>query len=174
MDCVHLQQDVSSIETEQRVAEVFAKEHGLWLPIENVFKLGVPGPSGNENDTYVTDDSIYKVNNLLNCGGILKLLEKIQMHNIIFPETYYRLYAFTGIEGRTVMPVLRQRRIANSEPTPQIAIDTYMAALGFNRLEQTGRYANDTYTVWDLVPRNVLRDCDGDVFVVDVEIKKNE
>ena len=147
--CGDSQQDVSSFETEQRVAEAFAKEHGLWLPIESVFDLGVPGPSGNENDTYVTDDSIYKVNNLLNCGSILKLLEKVQMHNIIFPETYYRLHAFTGFDGRTVMPVLRQRRIAHSKPTPQIAIDTYMAALGFNRLEQTGRFANDTYTVWE-------------------------
>lgn len=32
----------------------------------------------------------------------------------------------------------------------------------------------DTYTVWDLVSRNVLRDRDGDIFVVDAEIKKNE
>ena len=58
-DC---QQNVNHLEAEQRAAETFSKEHGLWLPIENVFDLGVPGPSGNENDTYVTDDSIYKVN----------------------------------------------------------------------------------------------------------------
>ena len=96
------------------------------------------------------------------------------MHNTIFPETYYQLHAFTGFDGRTVMPVLRQKRITNSEPTPQIAIDTYMAALGFNRLEQTGRYANEVYTVWDLIPRNVLRDGDGDIYVVDAEIKRTE
>lgn len=168
------QQDVSRFEAEQRATEVFAKEHGLWLPMERVFDLGVPGPSGNENDTYVADDSIYKVNNLLNCGSILKLLDKVRMHNILFPETYYRLYAFTGFDGRTVMPVLRQRRIAHSEPTPQIAIDTYMAALGFNREETIGRYSNSDFTVWDLIPRNVLRDQDGDIFVVDAEIKRNQ
>ena len=55
------QQDVSHFEAEQRVAEAFAKEHGLWLPMENVFDLGVPGPSGNENDTYVADDAVYKI-----------------------------------------------------------------------------------------------------------------
>ena len=27
----------------------------------NVFDLGVPGPSGNENDTYVADDAVYKI-----------------------------------------------------------------------------------------------------------------
>ena len=130
--------------------------------MERVFDLGIPGPSGNENDTYVADDSIYKVNNLLNCGSILKLFDKVRMHNILFPETYYRFHAFAGFDGRTVMPVLRQWRIANSEPTPQIAIDTYMAALGFNREEGTGRYSNAKYLVWDLIPRNVLRDRDGD------------
>ena len=104
--CGDSQPHVSHLEVEHRAAETFSKEHGLWLPIENIFDLGVPGPSGNENDTYVTDDSIYKVNNLLNCGSILKLLEKVRMHNIIFPETYYRLHAFTGFDGRTVMPVL--------------------------------------------------------------------
>ena len=33
-----------------------------------------------------------------------------------------------------------------------------MAALGFNREETIGRYSNAAYTVWDLIPRNVLRD----------------
>ena len=41
------------------------------------FNLGTPRPSGNENDTYVAKDTIYKVNNLLNSGGICKLLDKI-------------------------------------------------------------------------------------------------
>lgn len=49
-----------------------------------------------------------------------------------------------------------------------------MAALGFNREEGIGRYSNAVYTVWDLIPRNVLRDRDGDIFIVDVEIKRNQ
>ena len=84
------------------------------------------------------------------------------------------MHAFTGFDGRIVMPVLKQDFVKDAEPTPQIAIDTYMAALGFRGLEQVGRYANDTYIVWDLIPRNVLRDRDGDIFVVDVEIKRSE
>ena len=35
-------------EIEQRVAEQYAKEHGMWIPMDNVFDLGTPGPSGNE------------------------------------------------------------------------------------------------------------------------------
>ena len=158
--------------SEQRITESFAKEHGLWIPIDAVFDLGTPGPSGNENDTYVSNDIIYKVNNLLNSGSILRLLDKVRMHNEIFPDTYYRLHAFTGFDGRTVMPIMKQDLVKNAEPAPQISIDTYMAALGFNHENAVGRYSNGTFIVWDLIPRNVLVDRDGDIFVVDAEIKR--
>ena len=110
-------------EIEQRVAEQYAKEHGMWILMDNVFDLGIPGPSGNENDTYVAKDTIYKVNNLLNSGGICKLLDKILLHNLIFPNTAYRLHGFTGYDGRTIMPVLEQERICESQPATQIMID---------------------------------------------------
>ena len=52
---------MTPFEREQRMAEQMAKADGYWIPMMQVFDLGVPGPSGNENDTYVADDSIYKV-----------------------------------------------------------------------------------------------------------------
>ena len=51
-------------------------------------------------------------------------------------------------------------------------IDTYMAAIGFNRKNSVGRYSNGSFLVWDVIPRNVLVDRDGDIFVVDAEIKR--
>ena len=72
-------------EIEQRVAEQYAKSVGIWIPMDKVFDFGEPGPCGNENDTYVSNDTIYKVNNLLNAGGICNLLEKILLHNQISP-----------------------------------------------------------------------------------------
>ena len=161
-------------EIEQRVAEQYAKEHGMWIPMDNIFDMGTPGPSGNENDTYVAKDTIYKVNNLLNSGGICKLLEKIQLHNLLFPNTAYRLHGFTGYDGRTVMPVLEQERVCEAQPATQIMIDTYMAALGFEKDGKTGRFKCDQYRVWDVVPRNVLVDKDGDIFIIDAEIARSK
>lgn len=71
-----------------------------------------------------------------------------------------------------VMPVLEQERICESQPATQIMIDTYMSALGFEKESQTGRYSNGEYMVWDVVPRNVLVDKDGDMYVIDAEIAK--
>ena len=150
------------LEIEQRITEQY---------IDYMFDLGVPGPSGNENDTYVSDNTIFKVNNLFNSGSIVKLLEKILLHNIIFPNTSYKFYAFTGYDGRTIMPVLQQDRISDAHPANQEMIDTYMTALGFSKQSTTGKYANESFIVWDIVPRNVLVDEDGDLYVVDAEIK---
>ena len=132
----------------------------MWIPMDEVFDLGIPGPSGNENDTYVAKDTIFKVNNLLNSGSIHNLLDKIILHNQVFPNTAYKLRGFAGYDGRSVMPVLEQERICKAQPATQIMIDTYMSALGF------------TKEIWDVVPRNVLVDADGDMYVVDAEIKR--
>ena len=150
-----------------------AKAQGNWLPMMEVFRLGIPGPSGHENDTYVAETGIYKVNNLLNNNGsIVSLLRKILLHNILFPDTAYSFHGFAGFDGRTVHPILFQPRIANAQPAKQIMIDTYMAALGFEKTSEVGRYTNGEIEAWDLLPRNVLVDDDGDIFVVDAEIKR--
>ncbi|MBQ8052117.1 MAG: hypothetical protein IJ197_11205 [Bacteroidaceae bacterium] len=165
------QANVSPFETEQRQAEALAKRLHCWMPMTEVFRLGVPGPSGHENDTYVADHYIYKVNNLLNSGGIVALLRRIVMHNRLFPETAYQLYGFAGFDGRTVQPVLRQLRIEQAHPATQVMIDTYMSAIGFTKSEeQEGRFTNDVYEVWDILPRNVLVDNEGDLYVIDAEI----
>ena len=162
----------SRFEIEQRVAEQYAKSTNIWIPMDNVFDLGVPGPSGNENDTYVAKNTIYKVNNLLNSGSICKLLDKILLHNLIFPNTAYSFYGFTGYDGRTIMPIIEQDRICEAQPATQIMIDTYMSALGFEKVGDTGRFSNNKYIVWDVVPRNVLVDKDGDIFIIDAEISQ--
>ena len=71
------------------------------------------------------------------------------------------------------MPILKQDLIKESHPATQILIDTYMEALGFEKTSVVGHFRNNLYDVWDLVPRNVLVDEDGDIFVVDAEIKPN-
>ena len=166
------QADVNRVDAEQRAAEQMAKTNGYWINMSDIFDLGVPGPSGNENDTYVAGTVIYKVNNLLNSGSIVALLRKILMHNVIFPDTAYSFYGFAGFDGRTVQPVITQPRVADSRPATQIMIDTFMAALGFEKANAEGRFFNNTYEVWDLVPRNVLVDVEGDLFVVDAEIRQ--
>ena len=102
----------------------------------------------------------------------VSLLERVILHNTIFPETFYFLIGFAGYDGRSVMPILRQDLIKEAQPATVVEIDTYMAAIGFTKMEALGHYTNGTYLVWDVVPRNVLKDKDGDIYVIDAEIKR--
>ena len=163
---------VRPTEIEVYVAEEYAHEKKLWTSINDVFNLGIPGPSGNENDTYVANDTIFKVNNLLNSqGSIIQLFHKILLHNLLFTETSYSFHSFTGFPGSSVMPIFKQSLIKDSTPATAIEIGTYMAALGFFGTNTNGRFTNGEFDVWDLLPRNVLKDSEGDIFVIDAEIK---
>ena len=53
-----------------------------------------------------------------------------------------------------------------------VEIDTYMAAIGFIKKDAQGRFENQNYEVWDLLPRNVLKDAEGDIYIIDVEINR--
>jgi hypothetical protein len=47
-----------------------------------------------------------------------------------------------------------------------------MSALGFEKEGGAGRFSNGEYMVWDVLPRNVLVDKDGDMYVIDAEIAR--
>ena len=155
---------------QQRAAEQIAKENGYWIPMQEIASLGLPGPSGNENDTYVSGNTIYKVNNLLNSGSILKLFERIQTYNSLFPESNYEFIGFTGFDGRSVFPVFSQELVKNAVFASTSKIDDYMDTLGFRKTGE-GRYENDVYEVWDVLPKNVLKSASGNIYVVDAEIR---
>lgn len=159
---------------EEREAERQSKEDGTWIPYDDVYNLGKFGPSGNESDTYISDDGwIYKENHLMHGYGIEGLLEKAAIHNQYFPETSYTLHGFTGFDGRSVYPILRQRYIPNAEHATQSEIDTYMGKLGFEKIED-GKYTNGIHDITDVLPKNVMRDSDGDIYVVDAEINPSK
>lgn len=81
------------------------------------------------------------------------------------------MLGFTGYKERTVYPVLAQRYVENARPATPIEIEMYMLSLGFEKVDDW-TYKNSTLLMSDLKPKNVLRDEDGDMFVIDVEIKE--
>lgn len=104
-------------------------------------------------------------------GSVIQLFHKVLLHNLIFSETSYTFHAFTGFPGSSIMPIFKQSLIKDAVPATSIEIATYIATLGISSTPTNGRYANGELEVWDLLPRNVLKDCEGDIFVIDAEIK---
>jgi hypothetical protein len=157
---------------ERKVAFDMATEDNLW--IDDIYSLGKFFESGHEN-TIVLDEAngfVYKGNNLQNTfGNISKLFETVEIHNILFPETRYEIIGFTGLENNTsyIEVVLKQPFVDNAEHANAHEIANYMNSLGFRQINNH-TFENSDYIVFDLHPRNVLKNSDETMFVIDNRI----
>ncbi|MDR0863361.1 MAG: hypothetical protein LBO74_00320 [Candidatus Symbiothrix sp.] len=157
---------------EKQITFDYAKENGLW--VDDLYSLGRPLKGGIEN-TLALDNMtgiLYKSNNLLNSKFLISnLIEQIRVHNLLFSETKYEIVGFTGIDnGKNRTPhievILKQDYVPNTtESTPQEILD-YMQSIGFQQLNEI-TFTNGQYIVSDLRPRNVLKDENGIIYVVD-------
>ncbi|MFV0587066.1 LPD38 domain-containing protein [Bacteroides reticulotermitis] len=157
-----------------RSIETHAKELGMWTPIQKISALGHPFLNGNENEVYLDSEKnvVFKVNNLVNSQTLLNLFKRIDLHNEIFPQTKYELVGITGFgNGSTVYPIYKQSFVSKSTFAIPEDINNYMASLGFKKSGE-GKYSNEDITISDLYPRNVLKDSEGDIYVIDAEFKK--
>lgn len=160
------------IDIDNKTAEDLAKEKYLWVEFSEIMSLGVPAPSGVENDVYLNDETnvVYKVNNLMTSKNVSAFLERIILHNTVFPQTRYDLYGFTGFGNGSIYPIIVQDYIANATHATPDEIKEYMVNLGFVSCGKAS-FSNGYIEVSDLHPRNVLKDSDGDLYVVDAEFK---
>lgn len=156
-----------------RAIEALAKSLGLWIPFENLSSLGSPFVGGNENTNYLDENgTIYKVNNLMNSGTIVDLFNRIDLHNAIFPNTRYELVGVSGFgNGSSIYPVYKQYFVRDAEFATPEEIDSYMRSLGFEKTSKEAEYSNGEYVVSDLRSRNVLKDSDGDIYVIDAGLE---
>lgn len=164
----HEQEDL-----EKQTAFDYAKENGLW--IDNLYSLGKPTEvSGYENTLALDEDNgvIYKSNNLFNSGFLISnLFKQLTIHNILFPETKYDFVGFTGFDnGKSRIPyievLMKQDFVKNAVQAAPQEIETFMLSLDFYKINTT-TFSNQKYTVSDLYPRNVLKDPNGIIYVVD-------
>ncbi|MDL2223101.1 hypothetical protein LJB98_03280, partial [Bacteroidales bacterium OttesenSCG-928-M11] len=158
---------------EKRITRDYAKENDVW--VDDFYSLGSPmRGGGNENTLAVNPNNgyIYKANNLMNSNMLVsQLLKQVSAHNLIFPETAYEIEGITGVDfgGNStpiVEPILKQKYVPNSVEATQQEIDGYMDELGFEKVNNT-TFSNGEYIVSDLHPRNVLKDANGNIHVID-------
>jgi hypothetical protein len=89
---------------------------------------------------------------------------RISIHNGLFPETKYKLIGATktykGFAFVLEQPYIEGEQLTENE------IDEFMETIGFFNHAGTFHW-NDFYCVGDLHTKNVLRDRDGNIFVID-------
>ncbi len=151
----------------------YAKASNIWF--DSLYDLGDPlSGGGNENTLALNekDGFIYKANNLSNHKyNILDLFDSIKYHNEIFNCSKCIFVGLTGTKS-FIEPIFKQQYIVRSEQATQSDIDNLMVLLDFEKINDH-TFKNNEYIVSDLKPRNVLKDEDGNVCVIDDIIKKN-
>lgn len=165
---------------ESQFAFDFAIKKGIWHG--DLKNLPKPiGGGGNENSLYYDENTgiIYKSNNLFNSNfSILEYLNYLLYHNRLFPNTKYNFFGFIGFSNNYpsitsaipfIEPIVTQKYILG-ESASQDQIENSMLKIGFEKINEH-TFKKDSFIVSDLRPRNVIKDSEGDIFVIDNIIK---
>lgn len=130
--------------------------------------------SGNESENWIdpTANLVYKMNNLMHVGGdILKLLDRFELYNQLFPHIALQFVGFHVMSESNAYPVFTQPFIDNARFATTTEIVEYMKSRGFEPQERDGVFSNGNYLLSDVKPKNVLASNDGlAIFVIDADI----
>ena len=147
---------------QEKILIRYAIESGCWFSLDSIRRdsFGFLG-QGTENKVYLDKDGkcVIKIAdyNAINPyeTPLTFLINRITLHNTIFPETSYELVGFNWYEGEKFYFVKKQLFIKGTKPT-QEEIDKCMKDKGFSIIED-GVYLSDNFVIHDLFPRNFVK-----------------
>lgn len=131
---------------------------------------------GMEHEVYDKGDKVIKVNKV-SSDRLTEYLEKLMVHNHLFPDTSYKLLGFIDREGE-MLPVVEQDRIRGNEPFDMKKIGMYL----FNKYEMhqvdpniPELFVNDKVGIIidDINPMNVIMK-NGKPYFIDPQIIINK
>lgn len=100
-------------------------------------------------------------------------LDRIAIHNALFPETNLEVVGF-GTNKRGEFAIIVHQQTIAANPTPQNKIDAYVESLGFNKVnDEHHTFVNDDLYLSDLHERNVLSNDDKKYYIIDGDFRLN-
>ena len=130
--------------------------------------------SGNESENWIdpTTNLVYKMNNLMHVGGdILKLLNRVELYNQLFPHIALQFVGFHVMSESNAYPVFTQPFVDNVRFATAEEILVYMQSRGFKPQEKDGVFSDGHYLLSDVKPKNVLASDNGlAIFVIDTDV----
>ncbi|MDO9155016.1 MAG: hypothetical protein Q7U47_15125 [Paludibacter sp.] len=166
-----------------------AVENGAWIDKVSVLTNGDSINNGTENTVYLSKDGInvIKANNFFflnendaefkHTRDLKYFFDRIIAHNLLFPEISYKIIGFTKDSGGQICVVLQQPYIPNYEYAAREKIDSELEKMGFIKTvlgeginNGLNGYTNGIYELTDAKPLNVLKDENGKLHFVDLDI----
>lgn len=158
---------------QKKVLEQYARENGLWVDFYGQKKYWDFAGSGAEARVYHLDDNNVKkvVDPDVLHETPLEYLDRISLHNYLFPEALIDLIGFTRTpEGFAF--IVKQPTIKNADNASKQEIKAEMERMGFEDMGGNMFISKD-YIVEDLHTGNVLKTKEGNLVFIDPKVTLN-
>ena len=153
----------------------WALEQGCWFSDRTQF--GEFFDRGSENEVYLSPDQKYivKLNDFrYSDDNLTSFFERLNAHNIYFPDCAYRMIGFGENSDGKVCAVLVQRFVHSVRLATKQEVHDEFIRLGFHPEDNGEYYTNGMHDIFDAVDGNVLVDDDGHLFFIDTIIFKSD
>ena len=144
----------------------WALEQGCWFSDRTQF--GEFFDRGSENEVYLSPDQKYivKLNDFrYSDDNLTSFFERLNAHNIYFPDCAYRMIGFGENSDGKVCAVLVQRLVHSVRLATKQEVHDEFIRLGFNPEDNGEYYTNGYHDIFDAVEGNVLMGDDGHIFI---------
>lgn len=158
------------------IIERWAKKSGCW--IDNVDKtlesrLGLRISEGGEAVVYDNGPSLIKTIGLEYFILPCLALDRISLHNALFPETRLSVIGF-GRDNTGRFKIVVEQPFVEGSPMDEAEIEEFATKLGFRLIDKRSwTYATSYVYLSDLHDENVIRTPKGNVCVIDCDIRIN-
>ncbi len=102
-------------------------------------------------------------------NGPQGLIDKIILHNSLFPETAYETVGFGKDRSGSFRVIVKQKFVSGKTPSPE-SISKFAQNLGLEK-RQGWYYTKDGKRITDLNPKNIIETTDGKFAVVDCDVE---
>lgn len=166
------QTTIDARQRQEKALTQFAKTTNIWY--KNAEKqFGNYIGNGAEQYVYFTGNGkVTKINNIQFHDTALGFLDRLALHNYIFPEAPYNLIGFTINQFGDFSAITEQAFVIAQRGATRNEMKNYMAKLGYQYIGGNS-YLNKDYFIDDLHPGNALITPNGNIAVIDPIIYLN-
>lgn len=167
-------------ERQEQEIEDYARERGIW--VENTLKTfnelyGERLGSGQEAIVWRKDgNTVIKSSNTLQYEDLQLFLDRLVIHNTLFPESAQKLVGFGTDKNGDFEVIIEQPFIPEAEEATPQEIKDYLKNLGFEQYQGFGggeRYKTGEVLLNDAAPRNFVKTESGNIIPIDLILKLN-
>ena len=152
----------------------YAKNENIWFNKDYFDKLVFLDQGGEAKVWELDKDNVIKVNHFPFEEKPSKFLDRVSIHNYLFPESRYKVLGFTSFDESGFSVVLEQPFIEHSgNPVTQKEVEKDLNDRGLSYNKDTDMFMNDDYIIGDTHQGNVLRSKNRNLIYIDPIIELN-